>query len=83
MFRSLSAGETGSEQPWARALVNDPTLLLADEPTGNLDGESSLVLLEYLQGIRQSGLTVLMVTHDREWMHFADLEFKLQKFAQV
>ena len=48
----------------ARALLNDPELILADEPTGNLDPKTSLEVMELLNEIHQSGKTVLMATHD-------------------
>lgn len=48
----------------ARALVNQPQLLLADEPTGNLDPETSLGIMELLEQINKSGTTVLVATHD-------------------
>lgn len=48
----------------ARALLNDPELILADEPTGNLDPITSMEIMEVLQEINQSGTTVLMATHD-------------------
>jgi putative ABC transport system ATP-binding protein len=48
----------------ARALVNEPSLLLADEPTGNLDTQSSLEILELLHQLHQTGATIVMVTHE-------------------
>lgn len=48
----------------ARALLNDPELILADEPTGNLDPKTSLEVMELLNKIHQTGKTVLMATHD-------------------
>jgi len=48
----------------ARALLNDPELILADEPTGNLDPRTSLEVMELLNEIHQSGKTILMATHD-------------------
>ena len=48
----------------ARALLNDPELILADEPTGNLDPKTSLEVMELLNDIHKSGKTILMATHD-------------------
>ncbi|WP_424494628.1 cell division ATP-binding protein FtsE [Salinimicrobium sp. GXAS 041] len=48
----------------ARALLNDPELILADEPTGNLDPQTSVEVMEVLQNISNNGKTILMATHD-------------------
>ena len=48
----------------ARALLNDPELILADEPTGNLDPQTSVEVMKVLQEINQTGRTILMATHD-------------------
>ncbi|HNQ27350.1 MAG TPA: ATP-binding cassette domain-containing protein [Aquaticitalea sp.] len=48
----------------ARALLNDPELILADEPTGNLDPQTSIEVMEVLQEINKNGNTILMATHD-------------------
>jgi ABC-type lipoprotein export system ATPase subunit len=56
----------------ARALVNDPPLVLADEPTGNLDEHASTTVLELLRGIAAEGRAILLVTHDPEATAIAD-----------
>jgi putative ABC transport system ATP-binding protein len=48
----------------ARALVTDPTMILADEPTGNLDSKSSREVLDILTGLNKSGHTIVLITHD-------------------
>jgi ABC-type lipoprotein export system ATPase subunit len=78
--RRLPTELSGGEQQRlaiARALVNDPVLVLADEPTGNLDEESGAAVLEPLRRATDSGRSVVLVTHDRSATGLADRVLRL------
>lgn len=70
MPRQLSGGQA-QRVAIARALVNNPSILIADEPTGNLDSQDSRVIMELLGEIHRRGNTILMVTHNPELTRYA------------
>jgi putative ABC transport system ATP-binding protein len=72
----LSGGEQ-QRVAFARALANDPPLLLADEPTGNLDAKTSLKIIEILQRLKNDGKTVIVATHDDRILKVADQKLYL------
>ncbi len=73
----LSTGEC-QRAAIARALMNRPRLILADEPTGNLDPENAAIVLDLLASFRREGGTVLVVTHQDRAVQFADRTIYLQ-----
>ena len=68
--RQLSGGQL-QRVAIARALINDPSILIADEPTGNLDSGSSRLVMELMREVHQMGNTILMVTHNPELTRYA------------
>jgi len=56
----------------ARAIVGNPVIILADEPTGNLDSKNAEAVMELLAALHRDGATICMVTHDPRWVHYAD-----------
>jgi putative ABC transport system ATP-binding protein len=73
----------------ARALVTEPSIVLADEPTGNLDSRSGVEVMQILQGLNDQGITVVLVTHDarvarhaQRVVHIADGRIILNEFVE-
>ncbi len=62
----------------ARALANKPKLLLADEPTGNLDSKTTIEIMDILQELNQSGVTIILVTHEDELIDYTKRTIILQ-----
>jgi putative ABC transport system ATP-binding protein len=70
-FPSQMSGGQQQRVAIARALVNRPSILFADEPTGNLDSRTSIEIMEVLQNLNDQGLTIVMVTHEPDIAQFA------------
>jgi putative ABC transport system ATP-binding protein len=78
--RELSVGEQ-QRVALARMLANDPVLILADEPTGNLDPETADGIMDFLNEFNVEGRTIVMVTHDLRVAHRAKQRLRLVKGA--
>jgi putative ABC transport system ATP-binding protein len=70
-FPSQMSGGQQQRVAVARALVNRPSILLADEPTGNLDSRTSVEIMEVFQNLNDKGLTIVLVTHEHDVAQFA------------
>lgn len=76
MPAELSGGEK-QRVAIARAIANEPSLLLADEPTGNLDKANANIIMDILADLNRKGITIVMVTHDKTLTSYASRIFQL------
>jgi putative ABC transport system ATP-binding protein len=79
-FGSLPSQLSGGEQQRvsiSRAIAHTPDILFADEPTANLDKESSLLVMDIFKSLHESGQTIIMVTHEPEFARFAGRNIKI------
>jgi len=76
-FPSQLSGGQQQRVAVARALGGDPSILLADEPTGNLDSHNGEAVMELLRDLHRSGATICMVTHDQRYAQYADRDVHL------
>lgn len=76
--RNLSGGEQ-RRVAIVRAMLNEPEVILADEPTSNLDPENSHKVMQMLKEISESGTTVLLSTHELEYLDYVDTVFEMSK----
>ena len=76
--KELSGGEM-RRVSIARALMNEPKLLIADEPTGDLDAENTAVVMRLLRRVADDGTAVLMVTHDPDALEYADRTYRMDR----
>ena len=81
---TLSGGEQ-QRVAIARALINDPDIIFADEPTGNLDPKSSEIIMQIFTELREQGKTIIMVTHEEKLLSYSDssIYIKEGKIAEL
>lgn len=74
----LSGGEL-RRMSVARALINEPEIIIADEPTGDLDADTTVLVMEMLKECAEKGASVLLVTHDKDVLPYSDIVFTMEK----
>ena len=82
MEREMPSSLSGGEQrrvAIARTLVHHPKLIIADEPTSNLDSKNRKIILNYLKKVAEKGVTVLISTHDPEAGEYGDTIWHMEK----
>src|SRR5579883_671612 len=76
-YRGMPSAERKKRVAVARALAGDPSILLADEPTGNLDSANGEAVMDLLRELHRGGATICMVTHDPRYARYADRNIHL------
>jgi len=76
---SLLSGGEKQRVAIARAIIKNPAVIIADEPTGNLDSENSSIVINYLKKLTQQNTTVILVTHDMNMMKYGDRTYSLEE----
>lgn len=74
----LSGGEL-RRMAIARAMINSPEILIADEPTSDLDDDTTRIVIELLRSYADSGASVLIVTHEKDALKYADILYRMDK----
>ncbi len=77
MPKQLSGGEQ-QRVAIARSLVNNPQVILADEPTGNLDEKNEIIIFKYLKELSENGKCVIVVTHSKQVKKYADIIYEIK-----
>jgi putative ABC transport system ATP-binding protein len=84
LYKKQPSQLSGGEQQRvaiARAIINNPSIILADEPTGNLDSKSGEVVMKVLQDLNKKGHTIILVTHETSTSEYAERIIKLKDGA--
>lgn len=74
----LSGGEL-RRMSVARALINEPEIIIADEPTADLDADTTVIVMDILKGCAEKGASVLLVTHDKDVLPYAGIIYTMEK----
>ena len=76
---SLLSGGEKQRVAIARAIIKNPSIIIADEPTGNLDGKNSEIVMNYLKDLTHQGTTVVLVTHDMNLLKYGNKSYSMQE----
>jgi ABC-type lipoprotein export system ATPase subunit len=82
---SLLSGGEKQRVAIARAIIKNPPIIIADEPTGNLDDDNSITIMKHLKKMTENKTTIILVTHDMKLLEYGDVTYSLQggKLTQI